>query len=442
MPPRRLLRLTLPIAGALLLVGTGLTVIVARLDRPSAPADVPGPANLAARSGARLDTAIDAAQVRLRRLPKDWSTWAQLGSAYVERARITADPTYYPKAQGALQRSLHLESATNWQAMVGMGALSNARHDFRAGLDWGRRAQRVNPSNGSVYGVIADALTQLGQYPQARDAVQQMLNVAPGVPSFARASYDFEQHGQVAQARDALNRALQVATDPADIAFCRYYLGELAFNNGDLAEARRQYEAGLAADSTYQMLHAGMARVDAASGRTDQAIKAYDKVVQQLPLPQLVAEYGDLLTIAGQQVNARRQYDLFGTEQQLFTANGVADHLTFATFLADHGQPARSLTEAQAEWKARGSVMAADALAWALHRNGRHEEALTYATTATRLGWRNATFLYHRGAIEAALGKTGPARADINNALTINPHFDVLQVPVARRLLASLGGPK
>jgi tetratricopeptide (TPR) repeat protein len=442
MRPRRLLRLTLLIAGAILLVGTGLTVIVARVDRPSATRDIPAAANLAARSGARLDTAINAAQVRLRRVPKDWPTWAQLGSAYVQQARITADPSYYPKAQGALQRSLQLESATNWQAMVGMGALSNARHDFRTGLDWGRRAQRANPSNGSVYGVIADALTQLGQYPQARDAVQQMLNVAPGVPSFTRASFDFEQHGQVREARDALNRALQIATDPADIAFCRYYLGELAYNNGDLTEARRQYEAGLAADSTYQLPSAGLAKVDAASGRTAKAIDGYDRVVQRLPLPQLVAEYGDLLTSAKQRDKANRQYDLFATEQQLFSTNGVVDHLTSAAFQADHGQPARSLTEAQAEWNARRNVMAADALGWALHRNGRHAEALTYATKANSLGWRNATFLYHRGAIEAALGHTNRARTDLTTALTINPHFDILQAPVARRLLASLGGKR
>jgi tetratricopeptide (TPR) repeat protein len=356
--------------------------------------------------------------------------------------RITADPSYYPKAQGALQRSLQLESATNWQAMVGMGALSNARHDFRAGLDWGRRAQRANPSNGSVYGVIADALTQLGQYPQARDAVQQMLNVAPGVPSFTRASFDFEQHGQVREARDALNRALQIATDPADIAFCRYYLGELAYNNGDLTEARRQYEAALAADSTYQLPGAGLAKVDAASGLTAKAIDGYDRVVQRLPLPQLVAEYGDVLTWTKQRDKANRQYDLFATEQQLFSTNGVVDHLTSATFQADHGQPARSLTEAQAEWNARRNVMAADALGWALHRNGRHAEALTYATKANRLGWRNATFRYHRGAIEAALGHTNRARTDLTTALTINPHFDILQAPVARRLLASLGGKK
>ena len=435
----RLLPVTLLIAGVLLLTAVAVTPTVLRSTRPSAGG---APAAVAAQKATRLETAINAAQQRLRRVPKDWSAWAQLGSAYVQQARITADPSYYPKAQDALQRSLELASATNWQAMVGMGALANARHDFLGALDWGRRAQQVNPSNGSVYGVIADALTQLGQYPQARDAVQQMLNVSPGVSSFTRASYDFEEHGQVAQARDALNRALREATDPSDIAFCRYYLGELAFNNGDLLEARDQYQAGLAADPSYHILDAGLAKVDAASGHTGKAIDEYDHVVQLLPLPQLVVEYGDVLTSAGQRAKATRQYDLFATEQQLFTANGVADHLTSATFHADHGQPAQSLAEAQAEWNARHSVLAADALAWALYRNGQHTQALTYSTTATSLGWRNATFLYHRGAIEASLGQIDQARTDLNDALTINPHFDIVQAPAARQLLTSLGGQK
>jgi tetratricopeptide (TPR) repeat protein len=442
MRSHRLLRLTLLVAAVLLLVVAALTATALRVDRPPAPRDAPGAANIAARRAAKLDSAINAAQQRLRRVPKDWPTWAQLGSAYVEQARITADPSFYPKAEGALQRALQLESATNWQAMVGMGALSNARHDFLGALDWGRRAQQVNPSNGSVYGVIADALTQLGRYPQARDAVQQMLNVAPGVPSFTRASYDFEQHGQVPQARDALDRALQIASDPADVAFCRYYLGELAFNNGDLPEARRQYEAGLAADPSYRMPRAGLAKVDAAAGRTAKAIDEYDQIVQRLPLPQLVVEYGDLLTSAGQLDKAKRQYGLFATEQQLFNSNGVVDHLTSATFQADHGQPAQSLTSAEAEWNARRSVQAADVLAWAMHRNGRNAEALKYSRTATSLGWRNATFLYHRGTIEASLGQIQRARTDLSDALSFNPHFDILQAPVARRLLASLGGPK
>jgi len=50
-----------------------------------------------------LGDAISAAQQRLERLPGDYRTWAELGATYVEQARATADPSYYPRAEGAPQ---------------------------------------------------------------------------------------------------------------------------------------------------------------------------------------------------------------------------------------------------------------------------------------------------------------------------------------------------
>jgi hypothetical protein len=81
-------------------------------------------------ASAVLDRLIFDSQARLRRLLNDAATWARLGPAYVEQARITADPTYYTKAQGALERSLEVRPDDNGEAMLGMGVLANARHDF------------------------------------------------------------------------------------------------------------------------------------------------------------------------------------------------------------------------------------------------------------------------------------------------------------------------
>ena len=80
----------------------------------------------------------------------------------------------------------------------------------------------------------------------------------------------------------------------------------------------------------------------------------------------------------------------------------------------------------------------ADALAWALHRAGADSQALTYAQQANRLGWRNATFRFHLGMIERALGRPADARRDLQAALDINPYFSVLQAPAARSALAGL----
>src|SRR5687767_5101272 len=92
---------TLLAATATLLVAAVVAAGVVETRRDT-PAGTPQPVT------DRLATSIEQAQDRLRRLPDDAGTWAALGSAYVEQARVSANPAYYAQAQGALERSLAL----------------------------------------------------------------------------------------------------------------------------------------------------------------------------------------------------------------------------------------------------------------------------------------------------------------------------------------------
>ncbi len=385
-----------------------------------------------------LSRLIDATQQELRDNPGDALTWAQLGSAYVEQARVTADPSYYEKAQGALDRSMRLQPEGNGEAMIGLGALANARHDFAEARDWALAARELRPATGEVYGVLADALTQLGDDEAATAAVQRMLDTEPGVAAFTRASYDLELHGRVDDARLALQQALRDSSAPANIAFCRYYLGELAFNSGDLDEAAAQYQQGLDATRHETALRQGRAKVAAARGNLAQALADYRTLTNRVPLPQYLQEYGELLLVAGRQEQAAAQFTLFTQQQRLYEAAGSTDDLAVAQFAADHGDPAEALRRAQAEWERRQSVFVADAMAWALHVNGRDTEALTFADRAAALGWRNATFAYHRGMILASLGMRTEAQRQLAEALEINPYFSPLHAPRARAALDEL----
>ncbi|MFN2495411.1 MAG: tetratricopeptide repeat protein [Pseudonocardiaceae bacterium] len=385
-----------------------------------------------------LSRLIESTQQKLRDDPDDALSWAQLGSAYVEQARVTADPSYYQKAQGALERSMRLQPEGNGEAMIGLGALANARHDFTQARDWALAARELRPATGEVYGVLADALTQLGDTEGATAAVQRMLDTKPGVAAFTRASYDLELHGRPDDAHLALQQALQDSHSPANIAFCRYYLGELAFNSGHLDEAASQYEQGHDAARGDSALRQGRAKVAAARGDLDRALADYQAVTNRVPLPQYLQEYGELLLVAGRPEQAATQFTLFTQQQRLYEAAGSTDDLAVAQFAADHGDPAEALRRAQAEWERRQSVFVADALAWALHANGRNAEALTFADRAASLGWRNATFAYHRGMILAALGMRAEAARQLTEALKINPYFSPLHAPRARAALDEL----
>lgn len=122
--------------------------------------------------------------------PADDGAWAVLGAAYLEQARRTADAGHYPQAEAALKRSLALRPAEkgNFDAMVGMGALANARHDFVTARKWGELVRAQAPRNWTAYPVLIDAYSGLGAYKPAEAAMEKLVALRGGLPGFLRAS--------------------------------------------------------------------------------------------------------------------------------------------------------------------------------------------------------------------------------------------------------------
>src|SRR5262249_21890220 len=124
-------------------------------------------------------------QSRLQAAPKDEHSWVLLGLAYQQRARETGDPSYYTKAGGALARAGALAPR---DALVysGLGSLALSRHRFRDALALGRKAHALNPYDARNYGVVGDALVELGRYPEAFRAFDTMNRLRPSLSSYSR----------------------------------------------------------------------------------------------------------------------------------------------------------------------------------------------------------------------------------------------------------------
>ncbi len=420
----------LGLAGALTVVG-GLG-----LARRPGPSSVSG-AGVAVGPGRSAD-AIVALQARLQRVPQDYSSWAALGLAYVGQARTTGDPSYYPKAEGVLNRSREINAVDNDGAAAGMAALAGARHDFVAAAEWARRGLVINPSNALLYGALNDAETQLGNYDEAFEAAQRMVDLRPDTSSLARASYTWELRGDVARATELMQRALTASAGPADRAFTRYQLGELAFNAGDPQAALAHYRSGLDADASYVPLLQGRAKAQAALGQADAAVADYAQVVARVPEPAYLIEFGELLESLGRTAEAQDQYQTLATVTTLFEANGVAVDVEPTLFAADHGDPVAALRAGEAGIANRQFLDMNDAYAWALHVNGRDAEALEWSAKALALGTRNALFHYHAGMIHFALGDRAAAKDQLTTAFSINPHFSPLAAPIGRAALDQL----
>jgi tetratricopeptide (TPR) repeat protein len=378
-------------------------------------------------------------QTRLKTVPGDWTAWAGLAADYVQEARITADPTYYPKADGAVAKSLQIEPTANFLALTVKATIAAARHDFAGALKLSDASLAIDPYSAVTYGVRGDALDELGRYDEALASFEKMDHLSPSLSSYSRLSYAYELRGNLRLARSDLVLAINDASSPSDSAFAAYYLGELAWGNGDLKTAERYYRQGVSLDPDYVPPLEGVAKVEAARGESTAAVNDYQQVVDRLPQPAYVIEFGDYLASLGRTKQAQEEYGLVLSEEKIFQSQGVNVDLELSLFQADHGDPAGALKSATAEYGRRHSTLVEDAYGWALHVNGHDAAALPHANAALRIGTRSALFYFHRGAIEAGLGMKQQAVTDLRAALALNPHFSPLQVPQARALLKRLG---
>lgn len=416
---------------AVVLLGAG-SLMAPWQAEPGAPAGSGAPAPRDAGAAA-----IQKLQARLHRVPGDWTAWAALGAAYVEQARVSYDPAFYAKAEQAARRSLELEP-DNAEALGARAALHAARHDFAPAHADAQAAHERNPFDPDALGVLADALIELGRYEEGFDVIQRMLDVRPGVPSFTRASYSFELRGDLRGARYALDRAAGVAASAQDRAFVALLTGELAWHAGDAASALAHYETGLRATPDGPSLRAARAKALAALGDRPAALREYESVTDDLPQPEFLIAYGELLEAGGDREKAEEQYALVRAQQRLLAAEGVNVDLELALFEADHGSAAAAVAAARAEADKRRSVFAHDALAWALHAAGKDAEALPHADAALALGTRSAALHYHRGMILLGLDRPTDALTALREALALNPHFSSVHAPRAQAAIAEL----
>ncbi len=408
-------------------------------DRSAAPAaPTSGALLLPAVGTGSLEATIAGLQERLRTIPDDGRSYATLGLAYVAQGRVTGDPSWYPKAESALSESVRIDGRDNVEAALGLGALALARHDFEAALEQGRLAAELNPYGSEAYGVIGDALLELGRYEEAFDAFQTMVDTRPDLSSYARVAYARELLGDVDGAVEAMRQAFDAAGMAPDAAWAAYQLGELAWSAGEVRTAADWYARGYDLDPTFAPNLAGLGKVAWARGNIDLAIERYADVVAQYPSPEFVVALADLYATSGRPEPAADQEAVVRAMHDLAVANGVNVDLELALFDADHGDADGSLEAAEAEWSRRRSVHVADALAWALYANGRFEEAARYAGRALELGTRNALFLFHAGMIERALGHDERARSLLADALALNPNFSIQHAATAVAVLSDL----
>ncbi|MFD4505469.1 tetratricopeptide repeat protein [Streptomyces sp. NPDC058457] len=394
-----------------------------------------------------LTTLIGAREARVRAQPRDAKAWAVLGSAYVERARRTADTGDYPRAERALQTSLKVAGKNNTEALSGLAGLAVARRDFPEARQLGEEALKAAPKRWSAYPVLIDAYNGLGDYKAARSALDKLMALKVGADAKpavkARASAVYRDRGWREDAVAQVTDAAAAARTPVEQAAYLGQAGQLAWERGDREDALQHFTAAVRLDPDQPSARAGQGRALAALGRTQEALTAYQGALAHRPTPQVALELAELYESLGMGRQAESQYTLLRTQVRHELAAGVDDDLVIGQYEADHGDAQEAVRRLTAEWERQPGIEVADALGWALHRAGDDKEALRYASVATDStkggGVRSALYTFHRGMIERDLDLEAPARRHLQDALRTNPYFSPLQTPAARATLTALG---
>ncbi len=433
-------RLAIVIAVAFVLSVSGALGLVRGSDPESPPGPAPDTGAVAAAGRADagdISAMVGSLQDRLRTVPSDDRTWAALGLAYVEQARVSGNPTFYDQAEQAVDRSLRLNPQDNAVALAARAALDAARHDFTDALDAADQALRIDPYQPNALFVRVDALTELGRYREQLTALSTADTRQPGVPVAARYSYAYELRGDLAEASRILRRSA-ASSSGADRAYLLTLLGDLDRRRGRLDDSATHLREALRLAPESVAARAATARLSVARGRYGEAVTRWSEVVALLPLPEYLTELGELEEFLGDDDAAQAQYDVVDATTRLFASKGVNTDLEVALFAADHADAETAVASARTEWGRRHSIHVADVYAWSLHQAGRDGAALRLSRAATRLGTAEARMWIHRGTIEASLGLDAQARTHLRRGLGIDPGFAPLQVREARALLSSL----
>jgi tetratricopeptide (TPR) repeat protein len=188
-----------------------------------------------------LDDSLPALEQRVEADPTDVDGWQALGIAYVQRAAEVGDPSFYDLADRAFDQADQLAPGEP-DTLLGRGSLALALHLFPEALELGEEATRALPTSADALAVLVDAEVEMGLYDDAEQSLQRMLDLRPGLPALARASYLRELHGDLPGAVEAMVRAEAAGSSPYEIANVSTLLGDLHFRQGDLAAARAAYD--------------------------------------------------------------------------------------------------------------------------------------------------------------------------------------------------------
>lgn len=371
---------------------------------------------------------LAAAEAAAARDPRGVAPRVELAMALARRARETSDPAFYARALDTLDEAERIAPGDYQVGRVRVWTLLG-QHRFAEARDEAKALNRRAPDDVLVYGLLGDAHLELGEYEDAEDALQWMMNLRPGnVPALTRGAYLRELIGDVAGALEFMGSALERTSldEVEDRAWIATQIAHLYLSTGRVPEAETAALKALDLFADYHYALAQLAGVRAAQGRHDEAVTLLRQRYAQAPHPENLYDVGRALSRAGRTGEARKAFAEFETKARAEMAGADNCNRELSAYYVDEAnRPAEGLRVAELELARRRDVFTLAAHAWALSAVGRTAEARRQMEAALAVGIKDARLLYHAGVITDRAGDRAAARRHLDEAARVNASSEV-----------------
>jgi tetratricopeptide (TPR) repeat protein len=357
---------------------------------------------------------------KIEKNPSDIKSILALTTLFVQEARITGNYVYYDKAAlKCVNRVLKLDSV-NFQALTYKSLIYLSQHHFADGLELAEKAQKMNPFNAFIYGLLVDGNVEMGHYDSALADVDRMESVRPDIRSYARISYLREIYGDYPGAIEAMKMAVNAGGQGDETTeWTRIQLGRLYEKTGDLKSAEMHYMIALTERPDYPFALAGMARIAVAGKDYSRAMDFYRKADSMIDDYSIQEEWADAYKLAGEAARAdsltysviKKLNDDQQSGQNDDNIGHYADRELAYAYLKVNDYN-RALEHALLEFSRRpDNIDANETVAWVYYCKKQYAKALPYIQTALKTHSKNPTLLYRAGLIYARAGKPAEAKA-------------------------------